>query len=293
MVKSIILCALFIGTSIFAQEKQPETLRAMTFNIRMDTPNDGINQWSNRKEWVSEIVFFNDIDIIGMQEVLHNQLEDLETLLPHYDYVGEGREGGTKGEYSPIFYLKDRFKVLDSGTFWLSETPHEKGLKSWDSSLPRIATWARFEDKKSGKVFIHLNTHFDHRGPEARKNSVEVINQELAKITKGETIVFTGDFNLPPTDLPYQKIVESKYVDTRDAAMYRSELGYTHNAWKIEAPKSSRIDYIFLKGYDLAPIKYRELDIQRGPLFASDHYPVMTEFRWVEPTTKVFKKKVK
>lgn len=151
MVRSILLSVLFIGTSIFAQEKEPQTLKAMTFNIRMDTPNDGINQWSNRKEWVAEVVFFNDVDIVGMQEVLHNQLVDLENLLPQYDYVGEGREGETKGEYSPIFYLKDRFKVLESGTFWLSETPYEKGVKSWDSSLPRIATWARLKIKSQEK----------------------------------------------------------------------------------------------------------------------------------------------
>lgn len=293
MVRKIALLFILMSFNVFAQNKQPETLKAMTFNIRMDTPKDGINQWSNRKEWVAEIVHFNEVDVVGMQEVTYGQLKDLEGLLPHYSYVGEGRESGNKGEFSPIFYIKDRFKLIDSGTFWLAENPEEKGMISWDSSLPRIATWARLEDKYTKRKFVFINTHFDHRGKIAREKSVEVIAEQLKNIVKGETVILTGDLNLPPTDIPYQKIVDLGFLDTREEATNKAELGYTFNSWDIEAKPTNRIDYIFSKGSDLAAWKYQELDIQRGARFASDHYPVMAEFRWVSKVEFAQKKKKK
>ncbi|MEC4113444.1 endonuclease/exonuclease/phosphatase family protein [Myroides pelagicus] len=282
MVRSILTaCLVLLAGVVWAQKPMPEELKVMSFNVRMDSPLDGINQWGLRKEWVAEIVFFNETDIVGMQEVTYPQLVDLQNLLPGYDYIGEGREGDTKGEFSPIFYLKSRFKVLESGTFWLSESPQEKNSKSWDSSLPRIVTWAKFEDLESKQVFYHFNTHFDHRGKQAREKSVAVIEQYIDQLVMGETVVLTGDLNLPPNDTPYQKIIELGFADTRDQAMYRAEMGHTFNAWDIQAAKRHRIDYVFVKGNALAPLKYQELDIQRGPRFASDHYPVLTTFRWV------------
>jgi endonuclease/exonuclease/phosphatase family metal-dependent hydrolase len=291
MVRNIALLFVLFTCNLFAQVQKPETLKAMTFNVRMDTPKDGINQWSNRKEWVAEIVRFNDVDVVGMQEVTYGQLVDLQGLMPNYDYIGEGRESGNKGEFSPIFYVKERFKLLESGTFWLAENPAEKAMISWDSSLPRIATWARLEDKNTKRTFVFINTHFDHRGKLAREKSVEVIQAQLKNIVKGETVILTGDLNLPPTDTPYQKIVDLGFLDTREVATNRAELGYTFNSWDIEAKPTNRIDYIFSKGSDLAVWKYQELDIQRGARFASDHYPVMTEFRWVSKVDLVQKKK--
>lgn len=293
MVRNIALLFVMLTFNVFAQQQKPETIKAMTFNVRMDTPKDGINQWSNRKEWVAEIVRFNEVDIVGMQEVTYGQLVDLQGLLSSYDFVGEGRESGNKGEFSPIFYAKDRFKLLDSGTFWLAENPSEKGMISWDSSLPRVATWARLEDKNTKRKLVFINTHFDHKGRTARENSVDVIATQLKSIVKDETVIFTGDLNLPPTDTPYKKITDLGFVDSREAATNRAELGYTFNAWSIEAMPTSRIDYIFSKGNDLAPWKYQELDIQRGARFASDHYPVMAEYRWVSKVDFAQKKKKK
>ncbi|MGL4583194.1 MAG: endonuclease/exonuclease/phosphatase family protein [Flavobacterium sp.] len=293
MVKNIALLLVLVTANLFAQNQKPETLKTMSFNVRMDTPKDGVNQWSNRKDWVGEIVRFNEVDIVGMQEVTYGQLVDLQTLLPNYNFVGEGRESGNKGEFSPIFYAKDRFKLLDSGTFWLAEDPTSKGMVSWDSSLPRVATWAKLEDRLTKRNLVFVNTHFDHKGKLAREKSVEVIANQLKLIVKDESVILTGDLNLPPTDLPYQKIIELGFLDSRELATNRAELGFTFNGWNIEAKPTSRIDYIFTKGTDLAPWKYQELDIQRGVRFASDHYPVMTEFRWVSKVDYPQKKKKK
>lgn len=293
MVRNIALLLVLLTFNVFAQNQKPETLKTMTFNVRMDTPKDGINQWSNRKEWVAEIVRFNEVDVVGMQEVTYGQLINLQELLPGYDYIGEGRESGNKGEFSPIFYAKERFKLLESGTFWLAENPTEKGMISWDSSLPRIATWARLEDKNTKRTFVFINTHFDHKGKLAREMSVEVIANQLKKIVKEETVILTGDLNLPPTDTPYKNILDLGFLDSREHAVNKAELGYTFNSWDIEAKPTNRIDYIFSKGNDLAPWKYQELDIQRGARFASDHYPVMTEFRWVSKVNFAQKKKKK
>lgn len=288
MVRNIFSLVLFLCSILgFSQIDQ---LKIMSFNIRMATPNDGINQWDNRKDWVSDIIFFNETDLVGLQELTYPQLLDLEQRLVGYDYIGQGREGETKGEYSAIFYLKDRFKVLDSGTFWLSETPNTPNSKSWDSSLPRIVTWGKFEDLTNGKIFYHYNTHFDHKGPVAREKAVEVLQAHLPQIPSDQAIVLTGDLNLAPTATPYQKILDLGFIDTQNQAMYKSEIGFTTNAWNIQTPKTNRIDYIFVKGNALSSLKYQELDIQRGPLFASDHYPVLTTFRWVDLPKTVYKK---
>lgn len=283
MVRIVTFFLLLVNGLTFAQSEQPHTLKAMSFNIRMNTVKDGVNQWSNRKEWVSKLVQFNDIDVVGMQEVLHSQLVDLQESLIAYNSVGVGREGDTKGEYSPIFYLKNKYELLQSGTFWLAEDPLAVGSKSWDSSLPRIATWVELKDRVNDKVFIFINTHFDHIGQEARIQSVKVIKDKLKSIaSKGQSIVFTGDFNVSPENVVYQDILDSGFHDSRLLATNVFDLGYTFNAWNIEAPKTNRIDYIFNKGNDLAVWKYQELDVQRGSLFASDHYPVVVQFRWVK-----------
>ena len=168
----LIQCLIF---SSFSYSQKSKPINAMSFNIRYDNPEDGAQNWHHRKENVVRMLNFYDLDIIGMQEVLVSQLNYLKDNLKDYQAIGVGREDGKeKGEFAPVFFRKDRFKELKSGTFWLSETP-EKVSKGWDAALERIATWIVLKDKTTGKDFIFMNTHFDHRGKQARIESAKLL----------------------------------------------------------------------------------------------------------------------
>lgn len=166
MEKIILLVLPFFAAScglVKQQASAPEPVNVMSFNIRYDNPEDSLDNWRYRKDRVANAIHFYDVDILGTQEVLHNQLEDLKLRLPEYGVVGVGREDGKeKGEYSALWYKKDRFNVLDSGYFWLSETPEVAGSKGWDGACERIASWVKLQDKVSDKEYFALNTHLDH-----------------------------------------------------------------------------------------------------------------------------------
>ena len=143
-----------------AAEEETAKLRVMTFNIRYDNPSDGVNRWRNRRDAVAAIIRKNNVDIVGMQEVLKSQLEDLQQRLPDHKAYGVGRDDGrNKGEFSPTFFSNRRYALLDSGTFWLSETPETPGSKSWDAAITRIVSWLKLRDKTAGLEFFFFNTH--------------------------------------------------------------------------------------------------------------------------------------
>src|SRR5689334_14278278 len=161
------LVLLFVFMGSYAQP-----LKVMTYNIRYDNPGDGVNAWPNRIEKVTALIRKYNPDIIGVQEALHHQLQDLVRVLPDYSYVGVGRDDGkVKGEFSAILFRNSRFGLLSDSTFWLSETPQIPGSKSWDAAITRLVTEAKFFDKELRTDFIVFNTHFDHIGKEARMNS--------------------------------------------------------------------------------------------------------------------------
>ena len=276
MKKLLLLAGLFVAIS--GCSPQSTDLTVFSYNVRLNAASDGINYWDNRKEWVAQSIEFFEGDLIGAQEVTYQQLKDLDSLLPAYDYIGVGRKGGNEGEFSPIFYLKDRFKVQDSATFWLSETPEEVGSVGWDAALPRIVTWASFEDTETGKSFFHFNTHFDHRGREARTESAELILRKIQEIAGDSPVVLTGDFNIRPEEEPYEVLLK-ELEDTFLQADQKYTPGYTFNAWNYEGEGDfHRIDYIFYKGQEIKPLKYHVLDGQRGKRFISDHFPVIVKF---------------
>ncbi len=145
----------FVLLATVGQHAAAETLNVMTWNIRLNTPSDGINAWPNRKDWVAEIIVKNKVDIAGFQEVLVEQLEDLKARLPEMDVYGVGRnDGKNAGEFTPIFFRKDRFELLDQSTFWLSMTPDKTASKGWDAALPRIASWVKLKDRQTGSVLL-------------------------------------------------------------------------------------------------------------------------------------------
>src|SRR6056297_2032192 len=163
------------------------TITIMSYNIRYDNPDDGINAWPNRQDHVAEIMAdIYSADIIGVQEALKHQLDDLQARMPGYSWVGVGRDDGRdKGEFSPIFYKTDRFDLIATNTFWLSQTPDRPGSRSWDAAITRIATWARLSDHESGREFYVINTHFDHRGEEARVKSAQLITEFIGGLDDG------------------------------------------------------------------------------------------------------------
>ena len=249
--KKIIFILLML-MPIVATAKPKVNVRWCTFNIRYNNPDDvkaGFG-WEDRKQRVAQYILDNDIDIVGMQEVLNDQLTYLQSSLKEYSYIGVGRtDGNTEGEYSCIFYKKDKYEVLDQGNFWLSETPDKIGSIGWDAAIERIASWGKFRDKKTGKIFMAVNTHFDHVGVEARKQSALLIIKKIREIVGTRPAVVTGDFNITDQNEAYKTMVTNKFV-LKDAFKISPSHGgvhYTCNGFgRTPVAKREKIDFIFV-----------------------------------------------
>ncbi len=256
-----------------------EPLRVMTFNLRLNVASDGENAWPNRRDAVARII--DGVDLVGVQEALPGMLEDLDARLPAYDRIGVGRQADGGGEYSAILYRADRFDVLDSGTFWLSETPDVPGSQSWDAALPRIATWGRFRDQSTGAVFLHVNTHFDHIGVTARQESARLLVQRLPALADGAPAVLTGDFNVTPDSEVYRILTDGTgLADARlSSTMPATGPAPTWNDFG-RAPLERRIDFVFTHG-PARILRSRTVDDTIGDVMGteddhelSDHYAV-------------------
>lgn len=261
-----------------------DSVKVMSFNIRYNNPNDGENAWPNRKAMVASVVNFHAVDLVGMQEVLRDQLTELETLLPDYAWYGVGRDNGgitgeNTGEFAPIFYRRARLQLLDSGEFWLSETPNQIASRGWDAALPRIATWAKFKDRQSGEDFIHLNTHFDHRGEVARVRSAQLVIDKLAALSDDLAVVVTGDFNVTPDSDAYATMT----TGLKDARLKSESTPHgpsgTFGGFTVELGESmDRIDYVFV-GDEVKVLRYGVLSDQWNGRYPSDHLPVLAEIQ--------------
>ncbi|MAN27925.1 MULTISPECIES: endonuclease/exonuclease/phosphatase family protein [Mesonia] len=269
----IVVLLVILPLSLSAQEE----FTAMTYNIKYANENDGENSWSKRKDFFANQLKFYHPQIFGVQEALKSQIDFIEEILPNYEHVGVGREGGDQGEFSAIFYDSTKFKVLESNTFWLSETPNEIS-KGWDASLNRICTYVLVKDKESGDKFYFFNTHFDHQGDEARKNSARLIIQKIKEINaKHYPILLTGDFNLEPDTEAIQYI--KSYLDDSKDASAEIKLGPsgTFNGYDFSRPVTRRIDYVF-HSKDVKIKTYAVLSDNEEGRYASDHLPVFVKF---------------
>jgi endonuclease/exonuclease/phosphatase family metal-dependent hydrolase len=267
--------ALFFLPILIHSQEAP--IRVMTFNIRFDNPADGINWWENRRKLVTLSIRNASPDLIGMQEVLERQLTYLDANLPGYHSLGVGREDGkTGGEYIPILYKHDRFSLLDHGTFWLSATPADTGSVGWDAALPRICTWAKFQEVYSDSEFYFLNTHFDHMGMTAREESAKVILDFINTETQGLPVILTGDFNCSPEEAPYD-ILTGNDKGLADACLIAGSekeiMEGTFNGFGNEKDPQ-RIDMVFYKGRWVAN-SYEVRKIKLGDMFISDHWPAL------------------
>ena len=231
--------------------KQPEltTINVATFNMRYDNPDDSLNNWQYRKERIAQFIKDQKVEIVGTQELLQNQVDDLKALLPEYDMVGVARDNGKdEGEYAAIFYLRDRFDALDSNNFWLCENPDSVGMKGWDAACTRIATWAKLQDKATGKIFMAVNPHFDHVGEVARRESALLIISKIKEIVGDRPAFLTGDFNVDSTSNAYETITTNEFVlnDSRKVAKAVEGADYTwHDFGKLPAEERGIIDFIF------------------------------------------------
>jgi len=256
-------------------------LKACSFNIRYDNPADAPNQWENRKVSVVNFLTIEDPDLIGLQEVLAHQLEYMKSRLTQYETVGVGREDGiTAGEFTPVFYKRERFELTDSGTFWLSETPGKPSL-GWDARIKRICTYVFLQDKQSGEPLHFYNTHFSHIGPSARTESMKLIMDSIRAKSSGMRTILTGDFNAEPDSEPYKIAVTEGFLDSYTSDIRLGPVG-TSNGFNTTGPFDRRIDYILFKGFNSEYYYCGSILIKSN--FLSDHFPVISllEYRAVE-----------
>ncbi len=269
------------------QDYKSTLLRVMTYNIRLDTPTDGLNDWAHRREMLTSQIYWLRPDIFGLQEVVFNQKQYIANAF-RFDFalVGVGRDDGKDaGESSPIGYNIHRFKLIDSGTFWLSPTP-DIPSKGWDAAYPRVATWARLREKKGGKMILAVNTHWDHIGAEARKQSALQVKQWLIENRKAKDhVILIGDFNAEPSSEPLAILTDLKSpVWLRSAALNSTAHPFgpkgTFNDFKLVPEAERTIDHILIGGQ-----KDGEIWINRYAVIAqnvdgrmiSDHYPVLAD----------------
>lgn len=253
-----------------------QSVTFLTYNIRYDNPADGEDAWPKRREFLAGQLRFHAPDVFGIQEGLRHQVAYLLDQLPAYNFVGVGRDDGHEaGEYSALFFKRDRFRLLESGTFWLSERP-DTVSKGWDAALPRICTWALLAEKRGKRKFLVYNTHFDHIGKEARKSSAALIlSRILEKNIKNYPVIVMGDLNSGPNSEPVWMFSQT----LRDAYAHSIEPPFgppgTFNGFHFKEPVELRIDYIFVSP-NLKVQKYAVLSDSKNCHYPSDHLPVLT-----------------
>lgn len=273
--KTIRLLAVLWVVLLTACSSAPE-LKVMTFNMRYDNPADGDNNWKFRRERVAEVIRMHDIDVFGAQELLIHQFNEVKELLPAYSAVGVGREDGVeKGEFNPVFFRSDRFSLLDSGTFWLSETPEVPGSKGWDGACERLATWVVLRDR-GGEEFLFINTHLDHMGEVARREGVSLLVKRIETLRQGRPVILTGDFNADPASDVIAHVSQSGMLHAvKDIATEQKGTSWSfHDFGRVPEAERPLIDYIFVSDGFSAP-SYEVLPITLNGGYVSDHAQVM------------------
>ena len=270
-------------------------LRVLTYNIRHDEPNDPDPfTWAERKGGVAALLRRLGADVFGLQEVLEHQLRDIGAALPGYAHVGRGHDGAhdytpASGEHTPVFYRLERLELQEDGTFWLSSTPEVPGSRYGPEFQPRIATWARFRDKRSGHVFTFCTTHFPYQdsaeGEAARAFSARVLLAQLEGCAGRTPIILTGDFNLTTTNeadrtRTYRQLRRT-FDDAYDAPVARQGPEATFLGFDVTQAPGARIDYIFSSAaHRISVLHYETVSANNGTFYFSDHAPVLADVRF-------------
>ena len=246
-----------------------DTLSVMSYNVWVG------GQSPARNARVLTMIKTYRPDVLGVQEACPAWRETLTNGLSDYACVGEGRDGGAKGEANPIFYRKDAFTLLDSGTRWLSDTP-DRVSKYDESSLNRILTYAVLRRNSDGKVFVHVNTHYDHTNDLAREKQSKALVGIIKTLPQAELTVLTGDFNTEPNTPAYRTVLGAGFTDASAAAIEKAESPTFHG----NGTAALFIDFCFLSTERFPVIKYRVCTETIDGDYASDHHPVYTEIRF-------------
>jgi endonuclease/exonuclease/phosphatase family metal-dependent hydrolase len=264
----MLLFVCLIPTGLFSQ------INVITYNIRYNNPDDGPNSWPHRRADVVNLLKFHQADIFCLQEALHDQVRDVEAAFPGFGWVGVGRDDGSdEGEFAPVFNDRNRFDLMESDHFWLSETPGQPSF-GWDAACRRICTWVRLKLRSDASELYVFNTHFDHRGTEARDRSAELILNRIEEIAGDLPVILTGDLNLSPGSAPIRRIAAVLDDSFRITELPPHGSVATWSGFSYSDQRGDRIDYIFIsKGTRV--LRYAGLTDARDDRFFSDHLPVM------------------
>jgi endonuclease/exonuclease/phosphatase family metal-dependent hydrolase len=278
-----LLCVLLpLSTNLRAQssDKLPaDTLVLMTYNLRYSnsTPSEA---WTTRRLLMGELIKGISPDIMGTQEGLYPQIKDLATDMPDYEWIGLGRNGGSRSEFMAIFFRKSRLEPLEYDHFWLSDTPDVMGSSTWGNSNRRMVTWVKFHDRKTQREFYYWNTHFDHQIQPAREKSAELVRKRIEALNTKLPVILGGDFNAAAGKNKAYEILtgDGFFTDTMKSALERKneDMG-TFNGFKALQPNGPRIDWILTRG-DVVAHKIEIVTFARDGKFPSDHCPVVA---WV------------
>jgi endonuclease/exonuclease/phosphatase family metal-dependent hydrolase len=275
MKKKIVTLVIFTLLSLYSYG---QTLKLMTYNIRLDVASDAENDWTHRKSFFTSQMQFYEPDVFGIQEAKPNQVVDIAAVLPKYNFVGIGRDGIGMGESSNIFYAKEKFKLLESNTFWLSETPDTISM-GWDAACNRVCSYALLKNKQSNKLIWVFNTHLDHIGEQARTKGLELILSRIEKLNhKKYPVILMGDFNSEPNS---ERIIALKKIwnDSKEISLEKPfGPSGTFNNFKYNEPVTKLIDYIFISKTEKITVKkYAVLSDAKDLRYPSDHFPVFVE----------------
>ena len=256
---------------------QPQPLRVMTFNVRLPLEQDGANQWKFRRDLAAHVIARTKPDIVGTQELHKVQGDDFLARLPGYAWFGIDRRGGHGDEHMGIFYRHDRFRLIELGNFWLSDTPAVPGSISWGHPYPRMVTWGLFETKADGRRFYVLNTHFPYRAEdgEARLKAARMIRQHIDALAPGIPVILTGDFNTEP-DSAVHALLTDALTDARVTAPVKAGPEATYHAYQGTGDR--RIDWILSRGFRAERVE--TVADRRGALYPSNHFPVVADLAW-------------
>ena len=278
--RRLVYSLLFVVCAAFSLQAQSFVFA--TYNIRNANKGDSIagNGWGRRYPYIAQQIQFNGFDIFGTQEGKYHQLEDLKAAMPNYDYIGVGRDDGAqKGEYAAIFYRTDKFELLDHGDFWLS-TITDRPNKGWDAALPRICSWGKFRDKKSGYTFLFYNLHMDHRGVQARAESAKLILKKIQELPDKLPVILTGDFNVDQNNESYALLDNSGIMrDSYQIAEFRYAPNGTFSGFHPDRKTESRIDHLFLtkefavKKYGILTDTYRSERTEKEKAEQDSNFP--------------------
>ncbi|MBE0536025.1 MAG: endonuclease/exonuclease/phosphatase family protein [Phycisphaerae bacterium] len=266
-------------------------LVVMSFNIRYGTANDGEDRWANRRQMVCDVIAEHRPDVLGLQEALKFQIDEIMAAVPGYVLVGVGREDGKeKGEYSCILYRSDRLEVKENGTFWLSDTPDVPGSITWGNACTRVCSWGRFIDRATGGAFYVYNTHLDHVSQPAREKGSAQVARHIAEKAKGAPYILTGDFNAGEDNRAIRYLKGEQPLDGQKVGvLFRDAFRIVHPDEKVVGTfngfkgrtDGAKIDYIFIgSGWNV-----RDAAIVRTHVdgrYPSDHFPLTARLR-VQP----------